>query len=111
MLGVNASPAWAASPTGPPLQKPDTTPGLQHANKIGHTDPNRLLSVEVSLALRNEPALESLIAQISDRKSPNYGHYLTAAQFTAAYAPTTSQVQVVANHLQASGLKVASVSA
>ncbi len=41
-----------------------------------------------SLGLRSQARLDSFIAQVSDRKSPNYGHYLTPAQFAADYAPT-----------------------
>src|SRR5207248_3614643 len=61
------------------------------------------------LALRNEAQLEAFIAQVSDRKSPNYGQYLTADQFAGTYGPTQSQVQQVVDNLRVNGLSVSSV--
>jgi len=68
------------------------------------------MSIGVNLELRNEAQLQTFIAQVSDRKSPNYGHYLTPDQFVANYAPTQTQVQQVIDQLRASGLSVSSVS-
>ncbi len=64
----------------------------------------------MNLALRNEAQLEGLISQISDRKSPRYGHYLRPEEFAATYSPTQAQVQQVVDQLRGSGLSVSSVS-
>src|SRR5439155_2793714 len=54
--------------------------------------------------------LEGFISQVSDRKSPNYGHYLPPAEFVATYGPTQAQVQQLVDQLRVSGLSVSSVS-
>ncbi|MDQ6721716.1 MAG: S53 family serine peptidase, partial [Candidatus Dormibacteraeota bacterium] len=110
LFAASAVPALAASPARANLARSDSTPGLQHADKLHRADPRRQLSIGVSLALRNEAQLEAFIAQVSDRKSPNYGHYLTPGQFAASYGPTQTQVQEVVDHLRTSGLTVGSVS-
>ena len=110
LLAASAQPAEAASPSRAKLVRSDGTPGVQHADKLHRTDPRRQLTIGVNLALRNEAQLEAFIAQVSDPKSPNYGHYLTPEQFAATYGPTQAQVQQVVGHLRASGLSVGSVS-
>ena len=110
LFAASALPAEAAPPARANVVRSDVTPGLEHADRLGRADPYRQLTIGVNLALRNEAQLETIIAQVSDRKSPNYGHYLTPDQFAATYGPTQSQVQQVVDHLRASGLTVGSVS-
>src|SRR4029077_18380834 len=102
--------AEAAPPTGVKLARSDATHRMEHADKIVRADARRQMSIGVDLALRNEPQLEAFIAQVSNRWSPSYGHYLTPDQFAATYAPTQSQVQQVVDNLRASGLSVSSIS-
>src|SRR5580692_7067868 len=40
------------------------------------------LDIDISLPLRNQPALNDLLKQIYDPKSPNYHDYLTPDEFT-----------------------------
>ena len=110
LLGANLITAQAAPAARATLARSDVTPGLQHATRLRPTSPTRQLTVGVSLSLRNPPQLESFIASVSNRNSPDYGHYLTPSQFLANYAPTPTQVQAVVGHLQASGLTVTAVS-
>src|SRR5437868_10557241 len=100
-----ALPAEAAQPRAK-LARSDVTPGLQHADKLGRADPHQQLTIGVNLALRNQRQLDALIAQVSDRNSSNYGHYLTPDQFAASYGPTQDQVQQVTDELNVSGLSV-----
>jgi kumamolisin len=109
-LAANALPAQAAPPSRANLVRSDRTPGLQHADKLRPADRRRQLTIGVNLALRNEAQLEAFIAQVSDRESANYGHYMTPDQFAAAYGPTQAQVQKVVDQLRASGLSVGAVS-
>lgn len=85
-------PAWAVS-------SPDVGPSAG----TGHVD------LRVWLSLRDPAGAAALAASVSDPSSPDYGHYVTAAQFDAAYAPTASQAQAVASWLRSSGLAVTSV--
>src|SRR3989442_3847641 len=110
LLAVGTLPVQAAPPARAKLARSDVTPGLQHADKLRRADPRRQLTIGVNLALRNEAQLEAFISQVSDRKSPDYGRYLTPEQFAATYGHTQAQVQSVVDHLRASALTVGSVS-
>jgi kumamolisin len=110
LFAASALPAEAAPPARAKVSRSNVTPGLEHADKLGRADPHRQLAIGVNLALRNEAQLEAFIAQVSDRKNPNYGHYLAPDQFASAYGPTQTQVQLVVDQLRSSGLSVGSVS-
>ncbi|KAA2261351.1 peptidase S8 [Solihabitans fulvus] len=84
----------------------NAAPGLEHATKTGPEDANKQLPVAVSLNLRNQAELDSLLAKVTNPHSAEYGHYLTPDQFRDRFAPTQAQVDAVANHLRAAGLKV-----
>jgi kumamolisin len=102
--------AGAAAPSVQHLTRQNVTPGLNSAVKLHPADPNRTLDITVSLSLGNQPALAALIQQVSDRRSPRYGRYLSPGQFTASYGPTPDQVQQVSSYLRSQGLVVTSVS-
>jgi kumamolisin len=102
--------AQAAPASSQRLAHANLTPGLQHAVKLGHSDPNRVLKIAVSLGLQHTAALDSFIAQVSNRRSPVYGHYQTPAQFSSLYGQTADNVKQVADFLRLHGLTVASVS-
>src|SRR2546426_6958517 len=80
LLAVGTLPVEAAQPARAKLARSDVTPGLQHADRLGRADPHLPLAIGVNLALRNEAQLEAFISDVSDRKSANYGHYLTPDQ-------------------------------
>ncbi|MBE7211898.1 MAG: peptidase S53, partial [Gluconacetobacter diazotrophicus] len=61
------------------------------------------VTVSVALALRNEADLDRATAEIAAPGNANYGRFLSAAEFLAAYAPTQAQVDAVVTHLRASG--------
>src|SRR5207244_1397206 len=89
--GVHASPPPPRTLTG---QTPDVvvhgTPTLR-----GHHDPNAALTLDIGLGVHNPAQLDALIAAASDPASPQYGHYLTNAQYLAQFAPTAQEVQDV----------------
>ena len=61
------------------------------------------LHLVVGLHLRNQDRLALLVKEESTPGNPLYGHYLTAAQSKAAFAPTSSEVQSVLTYLQRQG--------
>ncbi len=69
------------------------------------------ISFNVVLPLRNAAAAEKLAANVSNPKSAQYGHFLTAAAFNAQFAPSASQIGKVRAYLASSGLKVTGVAA
>jgi kumamolisin len=86
-------------------------PGLGSSSQIGTLAPSAPLSFAVTLPLRNRPALDSLIDAVSDPNSPQYGHYLTPAEFNSRFTPTDAQVQNVTSYLRSQGITVSDVSA
>jgi len=73
---------------------------------VGSPSATAKISFNVVLPLRDAAAAETLAADVSNPKSASYGHYLTAAQFNARFAPSTAQVNKVADFLRAAGLTV-----
>ena len=64
------------------------------------------LHLAIGLPLRNQAALNLLLQQVSDPASTNYQKYLSVAEFTAQFGPTTDDVQAVSNFANAHGLTV-----
>ncbi|KJK55995.1 protease pro-enzyme activation domain-containing protein, partial [Saccharothrix sp. ST-888] len=100
----NASAARVALPN-------TVTPAVAHSQKSGDVPATQQISVAVSLKLRNTAELDRLLSALSTKGSPEYGHYLTPAQFTERFGPTQADVDQVRSYLAGQGLKVTSVSA
>ena len=79
------------------------------AHSTGSTSSSKRVSFNVVLKLRNQAGAEALAAVVSNPNSTSYGHYLTASQFNAAYAPTAAQVKKVSDYLKSQGIKVSGV--
>jgi subtilase family serine protease len=94
----------AAGATGTP-QIAATVPHVAFRD-LGHASPSTPVAIVVSLAYRNAAQLEQLIALQSDPRSPYYAHWLSSAQFNAAFAPTNAQYASVARSLQQNGFRV-----
>lgn len=67
---------------------------------------SRALGVDISLRLRDSAGLDRYLAQVYDRHSPLYHHWLTPRQFRERFAQTPAQQQQVVTWLQARGLHV-----
>ncbi|QUQ65546.1 S53 family peptidase [Kutzneria sp. CA-103260] len=87
-----------------------TLSAVAHSPRVGALDTERKLSVSVALKLHHTDELTRFLADVGNRRSANYHHYLTPAQFTARFGPTESDVRTVSNFLRANGLSVNSVS-
>ena len=64
------------------------------------------LNLAIGLPLRNQDELDELLTQLSDPASPNFGHYLSAEQFAAAFGPTEEDYQAVIQFVRENGLAV-----
>jgi kumamolisin len=64
------------------------------------------MQVEVAVAPRDEAGLNSLLAALYDKNSPQYRHFLTTGQFDARFAPTQADRDAVAKFLGSEGLTV-----
>jgi kumamolisin len=99
---------------GPALAAPQATltthvPGVVangSAHLAGAPDPTERLELSLSLPLRDEAGLKTLIRQISDPANPAFRQYLSVADFTARFAPSQAdydalQVFAAAHNLRA----------
>jgi uncharacterized repeat protein (TIGR01451 family) len=73
---------------------------------IGQLPADTNLTLAISLPVRNEPALDSLLSQIYDPSSTNYHHYLEAGEFARRFGPSTSDYQKVMDFAKANNLAI-----
>jgi subtilase family serine protease len=66
------------------------------------------MSVEVSLAPRDETSLNAELKALYTKGSAQYGRFLAKGQFDAKYAPTVATRDAVAAYLRGQGLSVSS---
>jgi subtilase family serine protease len=74
------------------------------AKLVGRVAPSYPMDLSISLPLRNEGGLRALLRNVYDPASPLFRHYLTAAEFTAAFGPTASDYASLARFALANGL-------
>jgi subtilase family serine protease len=111
--GALVIPFAASAASGAPVQRAavsGTAPTwAKPANEAGTPASTDRMDLQVSLNLRNAASAEKLAAAVSDPSGGQYGHYLTAAQFNARFAPTADQVKSVESYLRSQGLTVTGV--
>jgi subtilase family serine protease len=76
-----------------------------HAPKLGTYSTSRM-SVEVSLAPRDEAGLNARLRAEYTKGNPDYHHWLAKGQFDELYAPTGAKRAAVATYLTGHGLRV-----
>ena len=76
------------------------------AAPVGFLPPSERLNLAIMLPLRNQSGLTALLGRLSDPTSPDYGHFLTVAQFTEQFGPTAHDYQAVVNFAKANGFTV-----
>ena len=67
------------------------------------------LELTIVLGLRNQAALEQLLADQQDPASPRYRQWLTPQEFASRFGPTDKQAGLVADWLKGEGFDVTSV--
>ena len=73
---------------------------------IGRMPASQQLGLAITLPLRNQGQLQTLLQQLYDPASPNYRHFLTVPQFTEQFGPSVVDYQRVMGFMQSYGLKV-----
>jgi subtilase family serine protease len=91
---------------GPQSIQRSVPPAVSHLSATGRLAAETLLNLSIGLPLRNEAALNSLLAQLYDPVSPTYRHYLTPQQFAEQFAPSPSDYQTAANFFGTNGFTV-----
>src|SRR4051794_24879969 len=79
------------------------------AKAVAPHDPSATLRVNVGLVVRNSAHLDDVILAASTPGSPDFGHYLTRAEYSSSYAPTTEEADALTHWLEAQGLSVEGV--
>jgi len=78
---------------------------------LGVADASITRSFTISLAVRNQAALDAAVAAVGNPTSPSFRQFITPAQFAAAYGQTPAAVAQVTAFLQAQGFTVNDVAA
>lgn len=86
---VSEAPAWTA-----------------HAPTVNRLAVPAAVHAKVWLTPRDAAALTKLAVAVSDPSSASYGHYLSAGQYRARFAPSAATVAAVRNWAKSAGLAV-----
>jgi hypothetical protein len=110
---LTAAGAAGATGAGPAAMAKVPLPGEvpkipSDVKRLGPVPSAQVLHLEVGLAGQDPTGLANEVAAVSTPGSPGYHHYLTSAQFAAAYGPSAAEVQQVTVTLSAQGLTVGS---
>ena len=81
-------------------------PLAAHARRLGRVADATPLTLALTLPLRDPDGLNDLLRRQHDPHDPQYGRYLTPAEFTARFGPTQRDYDAVRAWAQAQGLSV-----
>jgi len=76
------------------------------AAPVGFLPATERMNLAITLPLRNQTELTSLLDRIYDPSSPDYRHFLSVAQFTEQFGPTEQDYQAVVEFAKANGFTV-----
>ncbi len=73
---------------------------------LGTLSNSQQIGLSITLPLRNKQQLQTLIQQLHDPSSPQYGKYLTVQQFTQQFGPTEADYSKVVAYAKSKGMTV-----
>jgi subtilase family serine protease len=73
---------------------------------VGHLRSAQRLSLAISLPLRNQAELDTLLQQLYNPQSPNYHKYLSVQEFTERFGPVEADYAMVQQYAQSNGLAI-----
>ena len=82
---------------------------MRTAHLVGAVTPGQTVPMALTLSLRDPKGLQDLIAKLYDPKSSEYGHFLTADQFTQRFGPTEADYQAVIDYARQQGFTVTGI--
>jgi hypothetical protein len=103
-----ASSASAGTPAPVRIAPASTLPS--GASAAGAVAPATAITGAVVLTPRDPAALQSFIADVGDRSSPEFGHYLAPGEFAGRFGPSASAIAAVRAQLQRDGLDLGATS-
>ncbi len=102
-VGTFAEPVGAAARQTVSSRFP--TPASRLRREAGLA-PEKSLHLALALPLQNRAELNTLVAQVSDPRSPKYRQYLTPEQFTARFGPSEADYSRLIAYARAQGFQV-----
>ena len=113
---VTVLPTAASASTRPAAATPSGNRAIQAAPKIpsgarslGALSSSAPVTGAVVLKPRDETAVKAFISQVTDKKSPEFHHYLAPGEYANRFGPAASTIAAVKSTLQSAGLTVTSV--
>ena len=76
------------------------------AAPVGVLPADRRMNLAITLPLRNDDELMTLLGELNDPSSPKYQHFLSVAEFTERFGPTQEDYDGVVNFAKANGFTV-----
>src|ERR1700722_12510770 len=76
------------------------------AAPVGVLPADRRMNLAITLPLRNDDELMTLLGELNDPSSPKYQHFLSVAEFTERFGPTQQDYDAVVNFAKANGFTV-----
>ena len=76
------------------------------AKLVEHYNPNQKLRLAFALKPPHLDEERQLLVELHNKKSPQFHHFLTAAQFNARFAPSAQDEQAVVDWAQSQGLTI-----
>jgi len=103
LIAALAAPAFAA--VGQQITH-NTPPYVSTAKNLGTAIPSQVIEISLWLQPHNRAQMDRLARELYDRNSPNYRHFLTAAQFASRFAPSAAEAKTVREFLESRGLTI-----
>ena len=82
------------------------SPLLAETTDLGRAPATDRHKIVIALGLRNRPALEALLADVQDPRSPNRQRFLTQDEFNELHAPTVVDEEAVVSYLVANRFRI-----
>jgi hypothetical protein len=107
-----AAPALVAQNAAQPVSSVRLTQHTPHkvvdgtAVRVGHYEPTQMLRLAIFVTPRDLAGQEKLLADLQDKKSPNFHKWLTAEQWNARFGPRVEDEQAVVDWAKSQGLTV-----
>jgi subtilase family serine protease len=110
VLAAAGSAAATASPAPHRVTlKSSAAPASERSHPEGSVKASTSVGFDLLLKMRNATGAASFVRQVSEPGSKLFHHYLSDAQWTARYAPTTAEVAGAKAWLRRQGITVVSV--
>lgn len=99
--GTSSAPVRIANSAAAPLPR--------GAVRLGPLAPGSRVHLDVTLRVRDQPALTAFLAGLSNRRSPLFHHFLRRGQFGPRFGPTLASIAAVRAALRRAGLSPGAV--